>query len=436
MAKKKDKLQVINNIQELNLEIDYDKLAEAIVKANQIEEENAVKKRAADLEEWKRSLGVNKHEDNVCNSYDRNYCFLFQGGGMMNSFVNITDVCSEIFAGGDAPKSNMSESKTDAYKIPIFSNGEANDGLYGYTNFARVTQPSITVSARGTIGFVAVRNEPFVPIVRLISLTPDPEKIELKYLYYAIQNYKFDGSGTSIPQLTVPMLKKYSFPLPTKEQQLAIIDQLDNVCNLISLRQQQLSKLDELVKSRFIELFGDPVSNPMGWKTKRFDALCENLDSRRKPITASEREAGIYPYYGASGVVDYVADYLFDEDILLVSEDGANLLMRSTPIAFSVSGKVWVNNHAHVVRFEKMSMQKYIEVFFSMIDISEHITGSTQPKLNQAKLNAMMFPVPDNDRLEAFLSFVKQTDKSKFEIQQSLEKLETLKKALMQKYFG
>ena len=174
----------------------------------------------------------------------------------------------------------------------------------------------------------------------------------------------------------------------------------------------------------------------MGWKTRRFDSLCENLDYRRKPITASEREAGIYPYYGASGIVDYVADYIFDENILLVSEDGANLLMRSTPIAFSVSGKVWVNNHAHVVRFEKMSMQKYIEVFFSLIDISDHITGSAQPKLNQAKLNAMMFPVPSMERLDVFLQFVEQTDKSKLAIQQSLEQLEILKKSLMQQYFG
>ena len=183
-------------------------------------------------------------------------------------------------------------------------------------------------------------------------------------------------------------------------------------------------------------MFGDPVSNPMGWELQRFDALCENLDSSRRPITASEREAGIYPYYGASGIVDYVADYLFDEDILLVSEDGANLLMRSTPIAFSVSGKVWVNNHAHVVRFEKISMQKYIEVIFSLIDISDHITGSAQPKLNQAKLNAMMFPVPSDERLETFLQFVEQVDKSKLEIQKSLEKLEILKKSLMQQYFG
>ena len=254
-----------------------------------------------------------------------------------------------------------------------------------------------------------------------------------RYLYYALKSAKIPNTGYN---RHFKWLKEVEIPLPDLQTQTDIVAILDDLEHLLSLRKQQLAKLDELVKSRFIELFGDPISNPMGWKTKRFDSLCENLDSRRKPITASEREAGIYPYYGASGIVDYVADYLFDEDILLVSEDGANLLMRSTPIAFSVSGKVWVNNHAHVVRFEKMSMQKYIEVFFSMIDISEYITGSAQPKLNQAKLNAMMFPVPDDDRLEAFLSFIEQTDKSKLAVQQSIDQLETLKKSLMQKYFG
>ena len=183
-------------------------------------------------------------------------------------------------------------------------------------------------------------------------------------------------------------------------------------------------------------MFGDPVINPKGWKKYRFDSLCENLDSKRKPVTASERKAGIYPYYGASGIVDYVADYLFDENILLISEDGANLLMRSTPIAFSVTGKVWVNNHAHVVRFQKMSLQKYVEVFFSMIDIADQITGTAQPKLNQAKLNSMLLPVPEEKLLENFLSFYEQLDKSKVTIRKSIEKLETTYRALLQEYFG
>ena len=161
-------------------------------------------------------------------------------------------------------------------------------------------------------------------------------------------------------------------------------------------------------------MFGDPILNPFGWKIKRFDEISENLDSRRKPVTSSDRKEGIYPYYGASGIVDYVEDYLFDEDILLISEDGANLLMRSTPIAFSVSGKIWVNNHAHVVRFKDMNMQNYVEKYFSLIDITDSITGSAQPKLNQAKLNAMLIPIPEKNLLDSYLDIVKQVNKSKF----------------------
>ena len=167
-------------------------------------------------------------------------------------------------------------------------------------------------------------------------------------------------------------------------------------------------------KARFVEMFGDPTLNPFGWRIKRFDEISENLDSRRKPITSSERKEGIYPYYGASGIVDYVEDYIFDEDILLISEDGANLLMRSTPIAFSVSGKVWVNNHAHVVRFKDMSMQNYVEKYFSLIDITGSITGSAQPKLNQSSLNAMLIPIPEKRLLDSYLDIVKQVNKSKF----------------------
>ncbi len=264
------------------------------------------------------------------------------------------------------------------------------------------------------------------------------ECIDVDYLCYSLMFRDLSGivNGATRQKLTQADMRKINIPLLPIDNQKTVVAKIKRIFNLISLRKAQLVKLEQLVKSRFIEIFGDPVTNPLGWELRRFDSLCENLDSRRKPITASEREAGIYPYYGASGIVDYVADYLFDEDILLVSEDGANLLMRSTPIAFSVSGKVWVNNHAHVVKFKKMSMQKYIEIFFSLIDISDYITGSAQPKLNQAKLNAMLFPVPNEDRLEAFLVFVQQIDISKFELKQSLEKLEMLKKSLMQQYFG
>ena len=323
-------------------------------------------------------------------------------------------------------------------------NNEGNYPIYGASGFIKNVdfyhqeQPYVAIVKDGAgVGRVMKLPASSSVIGTMQYIIPN-EGVNVSYLAYALEHMNLSKYylGAAIPHIYFKDYCNEMLPNHTTSEQEHIATELDKVSEMISLRKQQLTKLDELVKARFVELFGDPITNPMEWELHRFDSLCENLDYRRQPITASEREAGIYPYYGASGVVDYVADYLFDEDILLISEDGANLLMRSTPIAFSVSGKVWVNNHAHVVKFEKTSMQKYIEVFFSLIDVSDHITGSAQPKLNQAKLNAMMFPVPSDERLDAFLQFVEQTDKSKLTVQQSLDKLELLKKALMQKYFG
>ncbi|MGS0724544.1 restriction endonuclease subunit S [Shewanella sp. 0m-11] len=122
--------------------------------------------------------------------------------------------------------------------------------------------------------------------------------------------------------------------------------------------------------------------------------LAENLDSKRKPITSGLRESGDIPYYGASGIVDYVKDYIFDEDLLLVSEDGANLLARSKPIAFSIGGKTWVNNHAHVLKFETYAERRYVEFYLNSIDLTPYISGAAQPKLNKKNLNSIRIPNP------------------------------------------
>ena len=265
-------------------------------------------------------------------------------------------------------------------------------------------------------------------------------KIEMNvhWLYYALNamNLGQYATGAAQPGLAVSKLETLSIEIPNISEQNKIAQTLYKVEQLVNFRKQQLAKLDELVKARFVEMFGDPVSNPMGWKRVRFDSISENLDSKRVPVTESDRKDGVYPYYGASGIVDWINDYIFDEDILLVSEDGANLLMRSTPIAFSLSGKSWVNNHAHVVRFHDFATQKFIEVYFSLIDISEYITGTAQPKLNQAKLNTMLFCWPPLSLQKQFAAFVERVDQQKQTVQQSLEKLELMKKALMQEYFG
>jgi len=264
------------------------------------------------------------------------------------------------------------------------------------------------------------------------------EEIDLKFLFYYLLDRGLEDTitGSAQPQIVKQSLEKVSVKYPSFEKQVEIVYNLDKIGDLIALRKQQLAKLDELVKARFVEMFGEPCSNPMNWPRVRFETLCENLDSRRIPITSSNRKHGIYPYYGASGIVDHVDDYIFDEDILLISEDGANLVARVTPIAFSVSGKVWVNNHAHVVRFEHRCTQTYVEYYFALIDISDRITGTAQPKLNQTELNEMLVPIPDMDIQNEFFAFVQENIRHKLTIQQSLDKLEVLKKSLMQEYFG
>ncbi len=143
-----------------------------------------------------------------------------------------------------------------------------------------------------------------------------------------------------------------------------------------------------------------------GWQTKTLDQISTNLDSRRVPITRGVRSVGKYPYYGASGIVDYVADYIFDENALLISEDGANLLARSTPIAFPVSGKYWVNNHAHILKFENPATQRFVELYLESIPLDDYITGAAQPKLNQTALNSIPIhfpPLPEQQRIVLIL---------------------------------
>lgn len=163
---------------------------------------------------------------------------------------------------------------------------------------------------------------------------------------------------------------------------------------------------------------------------KSLSEISENLDSKRVPITKSKRISGNIPYYGASGIVDYVHDYLFDEDLLLVSEDGANLVARTYPIAFSISGKTWVNNHAHVLRFQDETTRKYVEYYLNSISLLDFISGMAQPKLNQKKLNSIPIPIPSLQEQKQIVKILDEAfaaiDQAKANIEKNIENAEEL----------
>ena len=140
-----------------------------------------------------------------------------------------------------------------------------------------------------------------------------------------------------------------------------------------------------------------PFEIPEGWKWTHFGEISINRDSERIPLSLEERENlnKIYDYYGASGIIDKVDKYIFDDTLLLIGEDGANLINRSTQIAFIASGKFWVNNHAHVIDFdEHFIVMKYVMYFINAISLEDYITGTAQPKMNQANMNKIPVPLP------------------------------------------
>src|SRR6266851_1996612 len=130
------------------------------------------------------------------------------------------------------------------------------------------------------------------------------------------------------------------------------------------------------------------------WRKRPLGDLVENLDSVRVPVKDADRRAGPYPYYGASGIVDYVDNYLFDGEYLLIAEDGENLRTRNTPVAFLARGKFWVNNHAHIVRGNNESDTRFLMYALSATDISGYLTGSTMPKLTQGNMNRIPLLAP------------------------------------------
>lgn len=136
---------------------------------------------------------------------------------------------------------------------------------------------------------------------------------------------------------------------------------------------------------------------PNSWKWVTFGEVTFNRDYERIPLSRAQRESHIekeYDYYGASGVIDKVDNYIFDETLLLIGEDGANLLNRSTPIAFLAHGQYWVNNHAHVVGALNEILLEYLMYYINSISLAPFITGTAQPKMNQKKLNSIPVPLP------------------------------------------
>lgn len=173
------------------------------------------------------------------------------------------------------------------------------------------------------------------------------------------------------------------------------------------------------------------------WQDVILDDIVVFLNSKRVPLSSLEREKiqGIYPYYGASGIVDYINDYAFDSKYLLISEDGENLKTRNTPIAFFADGKYWVNNHAHILDEKEEGILEYLKYYFSTLNIMPYLTGAVQPKLNKKTLSSIPIKLPEKN-LRLKINHILSTLDDKIELNRKINQtLEEMSSAIFKSWF-
>lgn len=346
------------------------------------------------------------------------------------------EVC-ELAAGGDVPKDNFSEIQTEIHQIPIYANGEKNDGLYGFTSTAKVTKPSITVAARGTIGFSVKRLKPFFPVVRLIVVTPiDINKLDLDFLDYALKTIDFKHSGSSIPQLTVPMIRDYNIPIPLLPEQRRIVSILDEAFSAIERSrnnaEQNLKNAKELFESYLQGVF-EKKGN--GWEEQLLED-CFKMKSGDN-LTAKNMTEGEYPVFGGNGIAGYHNEYNLSGSNVIIGRVGA--LCGNVR---HITDNIWLTDNAFkVVDFKFDFDHSFLTYLLNHKDLRSYARQAAQPVISNSSLKDVVLNFPKSK--EAQQTIVRQLDALRAETQkleaiyqQKLLNLEELKKSVLQKAFN
>lgn len=308
------------------------------------------------------------------------------------------------------------------------ANAAVEDGPFMFFTTAKETSridryrwdtEALLIAGNANVGEVKHYTGKFEAYQRTYVLTNFVKNVTVRYLYFVLAHSfkKYLEEKTNSAAMTYIVLSTVeNFPIPipcpdNPKKSLEIQAEIVRILDVFTELSAELTA-ELTVRKKQYNYYRDQLlsfeEGDVEWKA--LGELAENLDSMRKPITSGLRESGDIPYYGASGIVDYVKDYIFDCDLLLVSEDGANLLARNTPIAFSISGKSWVNNHAHVLKFKTYAERKYVEYYLNSIDLTPYISGSAQPKLNKKSLESIRIPNPSPEDKKRIVEILDKFD--------------------------
>jgi type I restriction enzyme S subunit len=313
----------------------------------------------------------------------------------------------DIIAGGDVPKKALSNKKTEEYNIPILSNGISDKALYGWTNKAKIFKPSLTISARGTIGWTSYQDKPFFPIVRLLVLTPKVN-LNLKYAYYFMKtienNYKV--SKNSIPQLTKPMIKNIKIPIPPLEVQKKIVQILDSFTELTTELTTEL-----IARKKQYSYYRDKLltfkDNEVEWK--RLGEVAIIGTGNRNTNEAVEN--GKYPFFVRSQIPKKIDNFEYDETAIITAGDGVGV----GKVFHYINGKYALHQRAYriVVKNEELLLSKYLFYFFInnfyqyILKTSVHSSVSS---LRKPMFEKFQIPIPPIEKQKEIVAILDKFD--------------------------
>ncbi|MCC6728749.1 MAG: restriction endonuclease subunit S [Chthonomonadales bacterium] len=308
-----------------------------------------------------------------------------------------------------------------------------SNGPIGWTDESLAQGPGVILGRKGAYRGVRFSREPFFVIDTAYFVVPKSE-LDMRWLYYAIKHNKLGevDDGSPIPSTTRAAVYMLDLDVPPLDEQRAIAHILGTLDDKIELNRRMSETLEAMARALFQSWFIDfdpvraklalseaegaagrdpglpqPLADlfparlvdselgeiPEGWEVQAVAEHTVNFDSKRVPVSGAERSKrqGTYPYHGAAGVMDYVDDYLFDGIHLLVGEDGSVVQNNGLAVTQYVWGKVWVNNHAHVLQGRGTVSTEQLYLYFHFEPVAPYVTGAVQPKLSQGRMNTMPF---------------------------------------------
>lgn len=345
---------------------------------------------------------------------------------------------------------NQSKVENPNGRYPIYGSG----GIIGYANDYICEPQTVIIGRKGNINKPIFVETPFWNVDTAFGLNAKKDILIPKYLYYFCEHFDFEKLNTTvtIPSLTKVNLLNIEIEVPSIESQEKIVACLDKISNLIFLCKQQLEKLDELVKARFFEMFGDPMTNSNGYELKTYGELFElNAGGTPSKQKTEYWNDGTISWIGSNMCQNSV---IYENDGNYITEEGLNhSSARMFPVDTVLIALVGATiGKTALLKFETTTNQNVLgvrgikDIGYTPEFIFYYTQGLYQKFLNigdggfamasKGFISELPVPIVDLEFQEQFTAFVEQTDKLKFDIKQSLEKLETLKKSLMQQYFG